>query len=144
MRRKLEASAAQGTLQRTVSMNSSRPYLIRAIHQWIVDNNCTPYVLVNAFADGVDVPQTHVENGKIILNLSPRAVRALQISNEAIEFETRFNGVSTLVRVPAAAVLAIYARENGQGMIFDKEDDGDNPPPSVPAKSQKPKLRVVK
>jgi len=126
-------------------MNSSRPYLIRAIHEWIVDNSCTPYVLVNAFAEGVDVPQQHVENGKIILNLSPRAVRALQITNDSIEFETRFGGVATLVRIPSSAVLAIYARENGQGMIFDKEDDGGgSPPPTEPSKPPKPKLRVVK
>lgn len=119
--------------------------MIRAIHQWIVDNSCTPYLLVNASAEGVNVPKHHVENGKIILNLSPRAVRALQITNESIEFETRFGGVATLVRVPSTAVLAIYARENGQGMIFDKDDDGGgSPPPSQPTKPQKPKLRVVK
>jgi stringent starvation protein B len=128
-----------------MQMTSSRPYLIRAIHQWIVDNSCTPYVLVNASAEGVSVPQQHVENGKIILNLSPRAVRALQITNEAIEFETRFGGVATLVQIPSAAVLAIYARENGQGMIFDKEEDaGPRPPSSEPPRPQKPKLRVVK
>lgn len=134
----------RGIDSETMSMNSSRPYLIRAIHQWIVDNSCTPYVLVNAFAEGVNVPQQHVENGKIILNLSPRAVRALQITNNSIEFETRFGGVSTLVHIPSTAVLAIYARENGQGMIFDKEDDGGSPPPTEPTKPQKPKLRVVK
>lgn len=129
-------------------MTSSRPYLIRAIHGWIVDNLCTPYILVNAVAEGVTVPRQHVENGKIILNLSPRAIRALQISNDAIEFETRFGGTAMLVRIPPAAVLAIYARENGQGMIFDKDDDGgsDHPPTTTSGaeSSKKPKLRVVK
>lgn len=131
-----------------MNMTSSRPYLIRAIHQWIVDNNCTPYVLVNAQAEGVIVPKQHVENGKIILNLSPRAIRAFHVSNDLVEFETRFGGASMIVRVPPMAVLAIYARENGQGMIFDKEDDGGgNTPPTPPTttdQSKKPKLRVVK
>lgn len=133
-----------------MQMTSSRPYLIRAIHGWIVDNQCTPYILVNALAEGVTVPRQHVENGKIILNLSPRAIRALDIANDAIEFETRFGGSAMLVRIPPTAVLAIYARENGQGMIFDKDDDGGgggDKPPSTGAGSEaakRPKLRVVK
>lgn len=124
-------------------MTSSRPYLIRAIHEWIVDNECTPYILVNATVEGVEVPQQHVENDKIILNMSPKAVSDLLISNELIEFSARFAGVATHVSVPQNAVMAIYARENGQGMIFDKDDDGDEPPPSSPDKN-KPKLRIVK
>lgn len=127
-------------------MTSSRPYLIRAIHAWIIDNSFTPYVLVNAKFAGVEVPLSHVENDRIILNLSPRAVRALRLDNDAIQFEARFNGVSTIVIIPPAAVMAIYARENGQGMIFDKED-GTEPPsttPSKPSATGKPKLTVVK
>lgn len=123
-------------------MTSSRPYLIRAIHEWIVDNDCTPYILVNAAHEGVDVPTQHVENDKIILNMSPKAVNGLMITNELIEFNARFAGVDTYVCVPQSAVMAIYARENGQGMIFDKDDEGDEPPPS-PDKN-KPKLRIVK
>ena len=123
-------------------MTSSRPYLIRAIHEWIVDNDCTPYILVNAAYEGVLVPQQHVENDKIILNMSPRAVNDLSIGNDRIEFHARFAGVETHVSVPQSAVMAIYARENGQGMIFDKDDDGDDEPPPEPDK--KPKLRVVK
>ena len=124
-------------------MTSSRPYLIRAIHEWIVDNDCTPYILVNAVHEGVDVPAQHVENDKIILNMSPKAVNGLMISNELIEFNARFAGVDTYVCVPQSAVMAIYARENGQGMIFDKDDEGEDPPPSPDNKS-KPKLRIVK
>lgn len=124
-------------------MTSSRPYLIRAIHEWIVDNDCTPYILVNALHVGVVVPQQHVENNKIILNMSPRAVSDLFIGNDQIEFDARFAGVVMHVTVPQSAVMAIYARENGQGMIFDKDDGGDEPPPTTPEKT-KPKLRVVK
>ena len=124
-------------------MTSSRPYLIRAIHEWIVDNEYTPYVLVNAIADGVVVPQQHIENDKIILNLGPRAIQSLYLGNDLIEFEARFSGASMNVRIPPTAVMAIYARENGQGMIFDKEES-ENDPPSSPSKPTRPNLRVVK
>jgi stringent starvation protein B len=107
-----------------------------------VDNDFTPYVLVNANAEGVTVPEGHVEDNKIILNLSPRAIRGLRLGNDHIEFEARFSGTAMTVRIPPDAVMAIYARENGQGMIFDREDDsGGEPPPDKPVK---PKLRVVK
>ncbi len=124
-------------------MTSSRPYLIRAIHDWIVDNDCTPYLLVNASAPGVVVPQQHVDNNRIILNMSPRAINGLHMDNELIQFEARFSGVSVSVVIPPTAVMAIYARENGQGMIFDKEEGGGEPPPSR-GKPTRPKLRVVK
>lgn len=129
-------------------MTSSRPYLIRAIHEWILGNEYTPYVLVNAIAAGVIVPQQHIENDKIILNLGPRAIQRLHLGNELIEFEARFSGASMIVSIPPTAVMAIYARENGQGMIFDKDEPGGD---STPPKSGKPtqpkpgpKLRVVK
>ncbi|NOY73676.1 MAG: ClpXP protease specificity-enhancing factor [Gammaproteobacteria bacterium] len=130
-------------------MTSSRPYLIRAIHEWIVDNEYTPYVLVNAIEDGVVVPQQHVENDKIILNLSPKAIQCLHLGNDLIEFEARFSGTAMIVSVPPVAVMAIYARENGQGMIFEKEEP-DSSPSSEPGKSKRskpkprPNLRVVK
>lgn len=128
-------------------MTSSRPYLIRAIHEWIVNNEYTPYVLVNAIEDGVVVPQQHVENDKIILNLGPTAIQSLHLGNDLIEFEARFSGTAMIVSVPPVAVMAIYARENGQGMIFEKEEPGSNPP-SRSSKSTRPKprpnLRVVK
>ncbi len=125
-------------------MTSSRPYLIRAIHEWIVDNDCTPYILVNAVMEGVVVPHQHVENDKVILNLSPRAVSGLLIGNELIEFDARFSGVGMHVEVPQAAVMAIYARENGQGMIFDKDEDDGEPTPTPTPDKPRPNLRVVR
>jgi len=124
-------------------MTSSRPYLLRAIYDWIVDNNLTPYLLVNAEQEGVQVPEQYVEKGKIVLNVSPRAVQALDLANERITFSARFAGRPMEVNVPVTAALAIYAKENGQGMIFTDEDDGDEPPPS-PDKPNRPQLKVVK
>ena len=113
-----------------MAMTSSRPYMVRAIYEWIVDNDCTPYILVDAMSDGVRVPQQHVQNGQIVLNISPTAVASLMIGNDWIEFSGRFAGVAQDIRVPIAAVLGIYARENGQGMLFDAEDPGAPPPPT--------------
>lgn len=123
-------------------MNSSKPYLIRAIHEWIVDNGLTPYLLVDATVSNVSVPQQHISDNKIILNVSPRATHGLSITNEWIQFSARFSGASMNVSFPPGAVLAIYARENGQGMIFEK--DGDEPTPPEPDKPARPQLKVVK
>lgn len=109
-------------------MTSHRPYLIRALNEWIIENNCTPYILVNAFESGVQVPQDFVKDGQIVLNISPGAVQGLLISNEGIEFNGRFRGIPTRVYVPTAAVLGIYAKENGQGMIFEPETPAPEPP----------------
>ena len=137
-------------------MTSSRPYLIRAMYQWIVDNGMTPYLLVDAAIDGVHVPAEHIQNGKIILNIAPMAISALQLGDDDITFSARFSGQSFSVMVPVEAVLAVYARENGQGMMF-SEDDGavssedgsdDGPeepdPGSPPDRPKRPSLRVVK
>jgi stringent starvation protein B len=126
-------------------MNSSRPYLIRAIHEWIVDNFMTPYLLVDIEGEGVDVPRQHGQNGKIVLNVSPQAVDGLLLSNEAIAFRARFGGIAADVYVPVDAVLAIYARENGRGMVF--TEDEDEPGPDAPVKAGpggRPRLKVVK
>ena len=104
-------------------MTSSRPYLIRAIHEWIVDNFMTPYLLVDVESDGVDVPRQHGQNGKIVLNLSPQAIDGLMLGNDAVAFRARFGGISTDVYVPVDAVLAIYAKENGRGMVFTEDED---------------------
>ena len=133
-----------------MTMNSSRPYLIRALYEWILDNNSTPYILVNAHGDDVAVPQEHVKDGQIILNISPAAVQELKIDNLAMEFNGRFAGVPTKVYVPIVSVLGIYAKENGQGMFFEVE--GFNPEPPKPEKKVndpeqkpgRPSLRVVK
>ena len=99
------------------SMTTSRPYLIRAIHEWILDNAMTPYLLVDIEGDGVDVPRQHGQNGKIVLNISPQAVEGLVLGNDAIGFRARFGGIATDVRVPVAAVLAVYSRENGRHQL---------------------------
>ena len=124
-------------------MNSSRPYIIRAIYEWIVDNSCTPHLLVEVDHDGVDVPQTYVSDGQIVLNISPSAVVGLEIGNDLILFNGRFGGVATDISVPIKAVLGIYARENGQGMVFDQEEEPDQPP-EPPAGRSRPSLKVVK
>lgn len=129
-------------------MTPSRPYLIRALYDWIVDNGLTPYVLVNAEYESVVVPTQFVEGGKIVLNINPSAVQALSLGNDVVEMDARFSGTPMHVSVPVMAVLAIYARENGKGMVFTDEDgDGDGPPPDNPPEdegSKRPALRVVK
>lgn len=137
-------------------MKSSRPYLVRALYEWIVDNDCTPHLLVNAEFAGVQVPAGFASDGQIVLNVSPTAVRHLHMDNEAVSFEGRFAGVPQSLYIPAAAVLAIYARENGQGMVFDAESsmldaeeiedpDEQNPPDDKPPRpSGRPSLKVVK
>jgi len=134
-----------------MSMTSSRPYIIRALYDWIVENDCTPYLLVDAHAPGVEVPQQFVnENGQIILNVAPSAVVDLNISNECISFSARFSGLPVEIFVPATGVLGIYARENGQGMMFETDinPDPDPEPPSSdePKKTpfKRPALKVVK
>ena len=133
------------------SMTSSQPYLIRGIYDWVIDNGMTPYLLVNAENDYAMIPRDFVEDGKIVLNINPSAISDLQLGNDYIMFNARFSGKAMEVSVPVVAVLAIYARENGQGMMFD--DNGANlppnppentPPPEKPKKSQKPQLKVVK
>lgn len=124
-----------------MSMTSSRPYLIRALYEWIVDNDCTPYILVDSHLDGVQVPQEHVnEDGQIVLNINPSAVLELQMDNEYIAFNARFGGIPTDIYVPTQSVLGIYARENGQGMIF--EVDADSKPEPPKPKKSKPELKI--
>lgn len=126
-------------------MNSSRPYLVRALYEWIVDNNCTPYLVVNAEYPQVQVPRQHIKDGQIVLNVSPTAVVSLQMTNAEVTFGARFGGVAMQVKAPISAVLGIYARENGQGMLFEPESE---PPPEPPAPEEsgggRPALRVVK
>lgn len=128
----------------SMEMTSSRPYLIRAIHTWIVDNGLAPHLLVNVTGPEVNVPAKHVQNGKIILNTSLSAAHNLEIGNELIEFNARFGGAATHVSIPISAVLAIYARENGQGMVFNELESGTAAPKSIADKPGKPKLTLVK
>ena len=124
---------------------SRRPYLVRAMHEWMTDNGQTPHLVVDAGVAGTDVPKSYVRDGRITLNVGWQATQGLKLGNEWIEFAARFGGVPTQVRVPVAAVLGIYARETGQGMLF--QDEGDVPPPVTPSPDDsgtRPKLRVVK
>ena len=120
-------------------MSSNRPYLLRAIYDWISDNNLTPYVLVDAGFAGVRVPPQVVKNGQVVLNLAMRAVANLDLGNEWISFQARFSGVSQTIQIPVQAVLALYAQENGQGMMFPADEEGgDMPPPSAPEPDDTP------
>ena len=145
-------------------MTSNRPYLIRALHEWIADNDLTPHVLVDAEQPGVVVPRDYVAEGRIVLNVAAGAVHGLVLGNEAILFSARFGGKPYQVELPIAAVLGIYARENGHGMLFAEEtpsrnsdaakgsdsgSDDDGSPSGSPSgsddeKAKRPALRVVK
>jgi stringent starvation protein B len=139
-----------------MEMTSKRGYLLRALYEWLVDNNCTPHLVVFAHADGVAVPQQHVnKDGQIILNISPTAVKDLFIANDAVSFSARFNKVENNIYVPCGAVLGIYGRENGQGMMFELEMPPAPPTPPEPSKPapsgsatvtsiKRPSLKVVK
>lgn len=109
-------------------MTSNRPYLLRAMHEWIVDNGMTPYLLVDAEHEGLQVPASAVKDGRVVLNIAGRAVAQLQLGNREVRFMARFGGVGQTVVVPVAAVLAIYAQETGQGMGL-PPDQGEIAPP---------------
>ena len=138
------------------TMSSSRPYLVRALNEWVLDNDCTPYIVVDAGIQGVQVPNEHVANGQIVLNISPGAVKSLVIGNSALEFNARFGGVPMQVFVPLQAVIAIYAKENGEGMVFGSEPGMPDPngtgetsnaggtKPKEGRPSGRPTLKVVK
>jgi len=136
-------------------MTSSRPYLVRAFHEWIIDNNMTPYIVVNATMPGAKVPQQYVDDGRIILNIAVTATDHLVIDNSRIEFKASFGGKIQTVLAPINAIEAIYAKETGKGMIFSEDDEGTPPPDNTPPSSdssdntkdtggKKSHLRVVK
>ena len=106
-------------------MLSNKPYLLRAFHNWIVDSKCTPYVMLDAEFEKVDVPQEYVQEGKIVLNVSPGAIQDLQITNKYLYFRASFSGIEQEIYAPMGAVMAVYAMENGRGMVFDEENEGD-------------------
>ena len=125
-----------------------RPYLLRAMHEWMSESGYAPHVIVEAEREGVEVPRAYVKDGKIVLNLSTSATQRLLLANDRIEFEARFAGVVHHVRVPISAVLGIYARETGEGMVFSEQDLGPQPPPDptppVEEGRGRPHLKVVK
>ncbi|MEM0911175.1 MAG: ClpXP protease specificity-enhancing factor [Pseudomonadota bacterium] len=136
-------------------MTSTQPYLLRAFYDWIVDNDMTPYVVVNTEWPGVEVPTQYVKDGQIVLNVSPTACINFLLNNDAISFQARFGGQPMQVFFPCGAVNAIYAKENGAGTVFteelpkqdasneSKEEQGQTPPPS-PRKSGRASLKVIK
>ena len=134
----------------TLTPSSQRPYLLRAMHEWMTDNDLTPHIVVDAENGPATLPDEHVEDGKIILNVSYAATRNLELGNTTVCFEARFGGVSRSVEVPVAAVLGIYARETGQGMVFSADGErpeppeGGDQPPRDDRPSGPPVLRVVK
>jgi len=137
-------------------MTSNKPYLIRALNEWILENHMTPFLLVDANVEGVEVPRQHIKDGKIILNVAPNAVQGITFENEWIYLIGRFSGQSFTINIPISAVLAIYAKENSQGMMFaEKEtlgEDNTGVEQKVPSKKEpkekelnkKPALRIVK
>lgn len=138
------------------AMTSNRPYLLRALWDWISDNELTPYLLVDARLPGVRVPPFAIRDGQVVLNVAMRAVADLELGNDCVRFKARFGGVGHVVEVPVGAVLAIYAQENGQGMMFPAEPvegapTGQQPaepaepaPPDDPPPRKGPVLRIVK
>ncbi|MFL2545756.1 MAG: ClpXP protease specificity-enhancing factor [Candidatus Rariloculaceae bacterium] len=126
---------------------SKRPYLIRAMHEWMTDNNLTPYIVLDASDDNLDVPDQYISEGKLILNISYAATQNLVLGDDSLIFSTRFEGVSRQIDLPTTAVIGIYAQETGQGMIF-SEDDATPPPdeagPGDGEPTGRPTLKVVK
>jgi len=132
----------------------TRPYLIRAIREWAMDNGLTPQLLVDAGVDGIVIPEDHIRDGKIVLNVHSQAVKALELGNEFITFSARFGGTSHAIKLPIQSVLAVFARENGQGMFFQEEEtqhqieqsagDSEESPPNVQSSGpRRPYLRLV-
>jgi stringent starvation protein B len=125
-----------------------RPFLLRAMHQWIAECGHTPHVIVDAAREGAELPRAYVKEGKIVLNLSEGATQHLRLGNDEVEFDARFAGVIHHVRFPVSAVLGIYARETGEGMVFSEQDLGPEPPRPGQAEEsgggRRPQLKVVK
>jgi stringent starvation protein B len=131
-----------------------RPYLLRAMHQWMSDSGHTPHLIVDAERPMVEVPRAYVKEGKIVLNVSMNATQRLMLNNDWVEFDARFAGVIHHLRFPVNAVLGIYARETGEGMVFSEQDLGPEPPPDSPTsptdekekekESKRPQLKIVK
>jgi len=126
-------------------MTSSKPYLVRALYEWILDNDTTPYILVNTSSDEVLIPSGISNDGKVVLNLAPAAIQNLEMTNEHVSFSARFNGVAENIYCPISSLMAIYARENGEGMMFPAEEsDADAAESSESSKPKGPTLKVIK
>lgn len=123
-------------------MTPSRPYLLRAVYEWIIDNGMSPQLVVNATFAGVEVPRQHIVEDKIVLNIHPAAVRDLDLGKQSISFNARFSGAPFQVFIPVGAVTAVYAKENGKGLVFNEEPDETNGKPT--GKRSGPHLTIVK
>ncbi len=133
-------------------MTSQKPYLVRAIYEWLLDNQLTPYLLANTAVDGIQVPHEYINDNKIILNIAPDAINNFHTDNEWISFSARFSGKPMELFIPISAIQAIYGKENNEGMFF--TDEEPSPPThshsstpsqsSTPPKKTQPKLKVVK
>lgn len=125
------------------SMTSNRPYLLRAMYDWICDNDLTVHLLVNINYPGVGVPLEFTEDGQIVLNITPSAVQGFVMNHEEVRFTARFRGIAREVNVPVGAIMAIFAKENGQGMAFEAQP-APEPEPPAPASGGKARLKIVK
>ena len=125
-------------MSETISITPTRPYMVRALYQWIEDNALTPYLMVDATAKNVQIPTEHVQDGRIVLNIASRATGNMSMENDYIHFSARFGGVSQEIWIPLPAVMGIYAKENSQGMFFDpSEYDNYDPEEDSLATSKK-------
>ena len=133
------------TPKNTANMYSNKPYLVKAFYQWIVDSDCTPYMMVDAKRTGVEVPTDYVQNGQIVLNVKPESVKHLVLGMRKVTFLATFGGVEYSIYLPMEAIQAVYAMENGDGMMFEtKETSEDYPPdPDDIKQNGKPDLRIV-
>lgn len=122
-------------------MNSSKPYILKALYEWISDNDCTPLILVNSLHKDVQIPPNLDEDGKVVLNISMNATQNLNMEDGGVSFDARFSGKSNYLYIPNESILAIYTRENGQGMMFE-EENSTNPDPSP--KPSKPEIKLEK
>ena len=125
-------------------MTSSKPYLVRALYEWILDNETTPYILVDTSSEQVQIPPGIATDGKVVLNLAPQAIQNLEMTNEYVAFSARFSGVAQDIYCPMTSLMAIYARENGEGMMFPEEEreaEHDAPDDDKP---KGPTLKVIK
>ena len=141
--------------EQELNLTPTRPYLARAIYEWICDNNLTPYLVVDATKPYTDVPTQFIQDGQIVLNIVPHAVHKLNMSNDVVTFSARFGGVSRDIYVPFNAVLGLYAKENGQGLFFDPEEYSNAQSDENPVESnhtetkqtetpkKKPSLRIL-
>ncbi len=140
--------------EQELNLTATRPYLARAIYEWICDNNLTPHLLVDATQPNTMVPEQFIQDGQIVLNIAPHAVHQFNMGNDTITFSARFGGVSRDIYVPLNAIVGIYARENGQGLFFDPSEYADIKKPENTLKSaetsakteptkKKPSLRLL-